>query len=344
MGIFDSSTTSESSLKLPEYLQGIPGALAGQLQGLIGQDYLSPDQLVAQWSDAQTQGVNNLIGSGQEQMMMGQALTGAGLQGLQGFGQGQELLRDVAGQGAVQNMGIDPARMQQYMPQDQIDASINAALRDPTRQFTEQQLPGARLAAASSGNTGSSRRGVGEAVLQRGFEDRAADIGAGIRGQYEGRAFNQLANEASQNAQLGANYQGLQSNIGNALIGSGVQAGNLVGAGNALNLSGIGSQIQGGQMQTGYQQDLLNAGRDAFMFPYQQLQMLGPLAGQMAQTYGTQVNTQSQNNGIGNTILGGALGLGSAALMGGVNPFSMFGGGGGGSSFDPAGIVPFRPT
>ena len=60
---------------------------------------------------------------------------------------------------------------------------IDASLRDSTRQLTENTLPGIAAYSAGGGNLGSSRRGAAEAIATRGYEDRAADVGASMRGQ-----------------------------------------------------------------------------------------------------------------------------------------------------------------
>jgi hypothetical protein len=349
MGLFDSSQTTETSLQLPGYMQDIPGLLSGELRGLIGQDYLSPDQLVADWSSALTGGVNQLIGSGQGQQMMGQDIAQTGMAGLGGFGAGQGAMMNVLGQGPMQNMGVDMAQVGGMINNDVLQGQIDAALRDPYRMLTEQQLPQAGLAAAASGNTGSTRRGVGEAILQRGFEDRAADVGGAMRGQAYGQALGIGAQQAAQNAGLGAQFQGLQGQLGQNLVNSAIAGGNLAQMGQAMNLGGIENIMRGGQMQTGQQQALLNAGKEGFLFDYQMLPSLMQMGQGLGQTFGTQVSETSQDMGIGNTLLGAGLGLAGSFAAGGMNPFgfmgNMFGGGGGGGmGFDPSGMVPFIPT
>lgn len=61
------------------------------------------------------------------------------------------------------------------------DQIINASLRDPYRQMMEQQLPGIRMAANMAGQAGGSQEAVMSAIAQRGFADRAADVGAQVR-------------------------------------------------------------------------------------------------------------------------------------------------------------------
>lgn len=341
MGLFDSEQTSESRLELPGYMQNIPGMLSGEMQQLIGQDFLSPDELVAALNPAQIQAFNNMIAYGGGQAQDAAAnIYGQGMQGVGAFGQGQQAMQQLLGANAPQNMGVDMGYVGSMIDNDVLQGQIDAALRDPYRAFTEQQLPSAQLSAAASGNTGSTRRGVGEAILQRGYEDRAADIAGGIRGQAYGQALGIGAQQAAQNPMLQAGFQNLQAGLAGDLMGSGMNAANMLNMANAMAQGGFNQQQMGGAGFQNQEQQLLNAGLQGFMFPYQQLQMLAPLAGNMAQTYGTRVNEQTSDPGIGNTILGGAMGLGSAAMMGGFNPFSfipnMFGGQ---NNFTPGGYT-----
>lgn len=57
---------------------------------------------------------------------------------------------------------------------------VEAALRDSTRQLTEQTLPGINRAASATGNTNSSRAGIADALATRAYGDRAADVSADI--------------------------------------------------------------------------------------------------------------------------------------------------------------------
>lgn len=326
MGLFDNEQESRSFLEMPAWMQGGPQAIQGQLMSLIGQDFLSPDQQVAGLNPAQLQGISNLTTFGADQASpIAAALRGAGMQGMGSMGMGQGFMQQALAGGPVQNMGPDMGRVAQIAADPYLDGQIAAALRDPARALTEQQLPGARLAAAASNNTNSTRRGVGEAILQRGFEDRAADVGAAMRGGAFGRGLGIEANRASQNAGLGANFQGLQGALGGQMFGQGMQQLGLLPQSLNTGMMGINAGLQGGNMLQAQDQRLADAGIRSFMFPYQQLQMLSPIQNQMAGTYGTQVNEQSSDPGLGNTLLGAGLGLAGTALMGGMNPFAGLG-------------------
>jgi len=344
MGLFDSTQRTESGLEVPGYMQALPVEVTNQMRTLMGQDYLSPDQLVADWSPALTGGVNDMIASGGGLQDISQALYGTGLGGLGGFGQGQDALAGVLGQGPAQNMGVDMGAVGGMIDNDVLNQQIGAALRDPYRNLTEQQMPAARLAQAASGNVGSSRGAIGEAILQRGYEDRAADIGGAMRGDAYRQALGIGGQQAAQNAGLQAQNQGLQANVGNSLINSAMMGGNMIGQGMAAGQQGFQNQIGGGQMQTGQQQALLDAGKEGFLFDYQMMPMFMQGAQGMGNTFGTRFQETQSDPGLGNTLLGGAMGLGGAALMGGMNPFSAMGNmfGGGNQGFDPAGMVPWQ--
>lgn len=331
MGLFDSESESRSFLQLPAWMQGAPEELQSQLTSLIGREFLSPEEQVAALVPAQQQAIADLTTFGADQANpIASALMGAGMGGLESIGMGRDILGDLSAQGPVQNMGLDMGRVANVASDPYLDASISAALRDPMRALTEQQLPGARLAAAASGNVDSTRRGVGEAILQRGFQDRAADVAAAMRGGAYQQGLGIEAQRAAQNAGLASGFQGLQANLGGQLFGQGMSQLNLLPQALNTQMSGIQAGLTGGNMLQAQNQRMADAGIRSFMFPYQSLQMLAPMQSQMAQTYGTQVNEQTQDPGLGNTLLGAGLGLAGTAMMGGANPLAgisnMFGG------------------
>lgn len=83
------------------------------------------------------------------------------------------------------------------------DGLVDASNRDVTRALVENDLPQARLAAIGSGNSGSSRLGAREAILQRGAEDRMADTSASIRGAlFDRGASDYNTNISARGAQL----------------------------------------------------------------------------------------------------------------------------------------------
>jgi hypothetical protein len=98
---------------------------------------------------------------------------------------------DLFAQSQADRMGT----AQQYAL-DNSQPLINAAMRDDYRNLTEKTLPGINMGASGSGNMNSSRAGIADAVANRGFNDRQADVTASIQ--------NQLMNQSlgQQNAQF----------------------------------------------------------------------------------------------------------------------------------------------
>jgi len=84
-----------------------------------------------------------------------------------------------------------------YASGDRLDSLTKAAMRDPYRQLTENTLTGIDASASASGNMNSSRAGMADAIAQRSYNDRSADVSAGIQDnlmtQYLGNRDN-LAN------------------------------------------------------------------------------------------------------------------------------------------------------
>ena len=68
---------------------------------------------------------------------------------------------------------------------------VDAALRDSTRQLTQQTLPGINRAASATGNTNSSRAGIADAMAMRDYQDRAADVSSDITNQLVNQSLTQ---------------------------------------------------------------------------------------------------------------------------------------------------------
>ena len=68
-----------------------------------------------------------------------------------------------------------------YASGDRLDSLTKAAMRDPYRQLTESTLTGIDASASASGNMNSSRAGIADALAQRSYDDRSADVSAGIQ-------------------------------------------------------------------------------------------------------------------------------------------------------------------
>ena len=190
--------------------------------------------------------------AGLDPMQM-RGITGMGAFGDRSFGLGSSFMDQ--GQGFAQNAQTifdraggrtldDAVNYAASSPQAQ--SLIEAAMRDSTRRLEEQTLPGIDRTASATGNTRSSRAGVAEALAQRAYDDRRADVAAGV-----GRDLtNQfLRSEQTDFNNLMRANQGLRD---------------VFGAGTALSQGGGKALTSaGGMLQTDAQAQL-DAERDAF--------------------------------------------------------------------------------
>jgi hypothetical protein len=187
-------------------------------------------------------------GPNQYQMMGNQYLGNMGLQGRQGA-------FDIAQQG--QNFASNYGDLYQQAQQDNIGDSyqyardnsqglVDSAMRDDFRNLTENQLTGNNMNASASGNMNSSRAGITDANLMRGYNDRKADMTANIENRLAGDFMGQR-NQQFNNA-MRAN-SGLQQSYGQGINAMGT-------FGNMMNNAGANMQ--------GFDQARMNDQRDRF--------------------------------------------------------------------------------
>lgn len=110
---------------------------------------------------------------------------------------------------------------------------VNAAMRDDYRTLTEQTMPGINQSASASGNMNSSRAGIADAVAQRGFNDRQADMTATIQDRLMGRRIDQQEQQF-QDA-MKANY-GLKGAYTDGINAMGSMGDFMTGAGNNMSM------------------------------------------------------------------------------------------------------------
>lgn len=160
-----------------------------------------------------------------------------------GYGFGQRSTADAGGfmdtaAGFAQNYSDLYNRAQQDMlgnatryAADNVEPLLTAAMRDQRRKLEERDLPGNNMMAQGSGNTNSSRAGITEGFLRRGYDDREADMRTTLMDRLTDRSMraqqNQLANMTTANRNLAGLYS-----MGSQLGGRGAAA--MVGAGNAF--------------------------------------------------------------------------------------------------------------
>lgn len=208
----------------------------------------------------------------------------------------------------------------QFASSPYLNGQIDAASRDVARNLNEQQLPAALRSQVAGGNINSTRAGVQDAILQRGAQDRVADISAGLRGN----AFNQgltsglnqyntnLSNLLSTNNQL---YNA--GNLGSSLLNNGLS--NIYTGANNATAAGAGFQNQN-QNEINGQMSAFNDQRN------NQLDLLKQYMGIVGGNYGgTSTGTQT-TPGVG--FLQGALGgaMGAAGLASGFGGAGSTGG------------------
>lgn len=124
---------------------------------------------------------------------------------------------------------------------------VDAMLRDDRRRLEENTLTGINQSASGTGNVNSSRAGIADAVANRAFDDRRADMTADTvdrlrreKLQQDALAFNQQSSALNSAGSSLSNTGALTSNAMNTINNQG----NMVGAGaNMLNnqISGVGA-------------------------------------------------------------------------------------------------------
>lgn len=198
----------------------------------------------------------------------------------QGFGNASNTANQMSAgnvYNAPMNRGIDMQTAAQASYNPYLNGQIDAASRDVTRNLYENDLTGNAGLAAGTGNSGSSRRAVMDAIAMRGAGDRVADISSNLRGQAYNTGLGIAAQQglANQTAQLNtntvnANLMGQGANL-NYNIGQSGQAGMRdaynTGANNANMVTDTGGMVRQ------YQQQLLDANYNNAMNPYNSLQM-----------------------------------------------------------------------
>jgi len=194
------------------------------------------------------------------------------------------------------NQGFDQSNLSNYINNDVLQGQIDASTRDITRNLNENQLTGNASTAAASGNSGSSRRAVMDAIAARGANDRSADIASNMRGNAYNQALGIEAGRASQNAgfQQGAN----QANA------NFMQNANQFNAGQQNQLRSQGFTMGANQLQNNLsrqqQADQYNAGQ------FNQARQFGTGVGQGA----FNANTSNNQFGADMAFRGGAAGVG----------------------------------
>jgi len=338
MSLFGSKSKSSSQLKIPDWLDAQVKGMAGQADDrILNRGTMNIKDMVAGMNPALSSALSGMRGfAGGQGGSFVDMLTQIGMQGMGSFGQGLDWMSQAAGRGPSMNMGPNMGNVAGYANDPYMDQMIQAALRDPARALTEQQMPASRMAQAMSGNTGSTRGAIGDAVLQRGFDDRAADVSAMMRSNAWNQGLGVEANRTGQNAGLDQAFTNMLAGLGNMAQGAGVNAANIFGQANSMALGNLNAGMMAGMTERGIDQEFLNAGIHNFNQPMMDLLQYSGLINPMAAQYGKNVQKGSQSPGLGSV----GLALGSMAM--GMPP-GMFGGGGAQSPI-PSGSFNMAPA
>ncbi|MEW5248670.1 hypothetical protein [Microbulbifer discodermiae] len=302
MSFLDSLFGGNGESKSHTFLDGDQLPYLQDIWGQAQQLYNSGQSPVADLSPQMQQYIQAAMGFGNTAQGYGNQM--ADMAG--GFGNTanamQDYLSQVMGNGgfnAPMQNGVNMNTVNSLIDNDLLDSQITASTRDIYRGLNEQQLPGIASSAVSSGNAGSSRRGVAEAIAQRGADDRASDVAAGIRSNAYNQAVNVAANQAAGNQNAALNTNSLNANVaGNSLSTAGNLYNNSMG--NAFNFGygGINAMGQGGNAMQNYMQQVA-------MAPWQKLQLYqGAIGNPILLSQSTQAQNGSPLGALGGFMSG----------------------------------------
>ena len=172
---------------------------------------------------------------------------------------------------------------------------VDAAMRDDRRNLQENTLTGIDLAASGSGNMNSSRAGVAEAVANRAFDDRRADVALNVQDRLIDRSLNQQARQfADQSSAL--------TGAGNA------------GASQRADLAGAGSALANQNNSIGTSSNTLTASGNQLANGADQLGVAGNMNSGIQGAYTQGLNTLGQGANFGMNAGNSLQGYDQAAL------------------------------
>jgi hypothetical protein len=161
--------------------------------------------------------------------------------------------------------GKNIANATRYANNPTMDGMIQSALRDGQRAVTEQVLPEINRSAGGTGNYNSSRTGIADGIVARGWSDQAADVSSQMRGQaYQaGIGASQNDTNAMIQALSSAGIQGLNmAQVGNAISNTGMaglgQSAQINAAIQAMNAQNFQQQAMAATALNGFDQGALN--------------------------------------------------------------------------------------
>lgn len=310
-----SSQTDPWSVQAPYLSQGFSAAsnALGKAQGAT-----APTDFTAQFTPDQLATFKQMLGYSNNNTGLptntanaGGALTAAGSSAVTG---GLSDLAAYTPAGGTQS-NIDAATA--YANNPAISGQVDAAMRDATRNASENVLPQLGRNAAATGNLNSNRTAISQGIVQRGLSDQAGDISSQLRGQAynTGLGLAENARQADNSGVLSALLARVQG--GNTAASTGTNA-NTAAVGQQGGLFDIANAGGAGQ-QAATQADLTNQGQQyqsQTTSPFDALNQFWNIVG--GQNYGSSTNgtansTTSTTPSIW-SILGG-LGGAAGSLM-----------------------------
>lgn len=213
--------------------------------------------------------------------------------------------------------GMDYATLNASVNNPFLAGQIDAASQDVVRNLGENVLTGNAAMAAGTGNSGSSRRAVMDAIAQRGAADRIANIASTMRGNAYTQGLG-LANQtalANQQARLGTNSlnAGLMGQGANLAYNLGQQGQAGLGQAYQTGLANTQAAQGAGDYIRQYQQQVLDTAFSNQMNPYTGLQMYQSFLGapiKMSASDSFSNQGSQSTSGSQSTALGYDLGYG----------------------------------
>lgn len=221
-----------------------------------GQGAPKPSNFVGQYDPA---AIDNFI----RQMNTGQSASNIDLSsatnlantGVAATGESFGRLRDFAPTSTTGNILSDASA---FSRNPETDGMIAAALRDPYRDLTENALPASMRRAAGTGNVNSNKTAIRDAVLQRGFEDRASDVSADIRGKLyqSGLDLSQKNLSGNDALTLDSIKTGVQGGINATTAGTGALNNNINAMKGLYDIANTGAAGMQDAQQKGYDEQM----------------------------------------------------------------------------------------
>ena len=224
-------------------LSGSQAALGGVLEtGAYG------GQTLAAPNDFQTGTATNMGNIGGNLQNSGYGMMNANA----GFGANANQLYNQF-QGLSQKAQDDRLAAANQYAMDNMDPLVTAAMRDDRRRLEETTLPGVNLAASGTNNMNSSRAGVAEAVANRAFNDRRADVSSQVMDSLRTQSLNQQNQQFNDQSNALTNAGNANTAISNAYT-------------TGMNTLGEGANfgMNAGNTLQGFDQAALNDTRSAF--------------------------------------------------------------------------------